>query len=245
MRLMRCGALSAREENSLVFNSSIYDAHLACGLFAAWKQCGKCEKRAMLQELLLQLAPLVDIVAASELNPNLGDGTIDVLKSEALEHVFFTLAQEYIPSRIAENPRTFTGYFWTMIRIGLIRSLHRTCDPQVFDFYLVCSDPPCGRLCKHEDVETRVHIRQFYDLVLHTAINDIRFEGKERRACIYIGKCLVGVFDLHPLSARFRYKLPKSKVVFLIQYMEHLLRRTAYELRQLDVSEDTRAANTA
>lgn len=215
---------------------AIYDSHLACSIFAAWKNgASVCDKKMLLQELLLQLAPLVNVIAIAEMNPALGEANIEVIKMEALEYVFFTLTQEYVPVHISCDHRTFTGYFWTMIKRGMIKSFHRTCDAQVFDYSQICSEhPPAGRVPRHEDAEIRLYIDQFHKLVLETAINDIRFEGKEKKACIFIGKCLLGLLDLHPLSARFRYNLPKQRALFLVQYMEHLLKRTAYTVKQID-----------
>jgi hypothetical protein len=213
---------------------AIYDSHLACSLFAAWKQ-DTSDKEAVFQELLLQLAPLVTIVSRSVINPAVGDANIEVLKMEAWEYVFFTLTQEYVPSHIAGDHRTFTGYFWTMIKIALIKSFHRTCDPQVFDFSLVCEEsPPAGRVTRHEDTEILLYLDQFNNLVLSTATHDIRFQGKEKEACVFIGKCLLGLIDLHPLSARFRYSINKSRATFLVQYMQHLLKQTAYKVKQID-----------
>lgn len=214
--------------------NALYDSHLACSLFAAWKN-GVSDKQAILQELLLQLAPLVTIVTRYEINPTINEIDIEVLKMEALEYVFFALTQEYIPPHIKEDHQTFTRYFWTMIKIALIHSFHRTCDAQVFDFSLVCAEhPPAGRVTQHEDVEIRLYIGQFHKLVLTTAINDIRFHGKEKKACIFIGKCLLGLLDLHPQSARFRYGITKPRAQFLVQYMEHLLKRAAYAVKQID-----------
>ena len=177
----------------------------------------------------------MQVVSIAELNPVLGEANIDVIKMEALEYVFFTLTEEYVPSHISRHHRTFTGYFWTVIKRGIVKSFHRTCDAQVFDFSLVCSEhPPAGRVTNHDDAEIRLYIDQFHDLVIQTATNDIRFHGKEKQACIFIGKCLLGLLDFHPLSARFRYGIPKTRALFLVQYMEHLLKRTAYAVKQID-----------
>ena len=75
---------------------------------------------------------------------------------------------------------------------------------------------------------------QFNKLVLSTASNDVRFDGTEKEACVYIGKSLLGLIDLNPMSARFRFKLSKSRTRFLITYMEHLLATTSDEVRRID-----------
>lgn len=219
-----------------------YDSHLACSLFRAYKDtyrngASSEEKNLIIQELMFQLAPLVTIVTTYEINPTIGDVNIDVLRLEALEYVFETLVLKYVPDHVATNHKTFTGYFWTMVKWGLLAAYRRNCTSQVFDFTLPATPPPSGRVTNHDDSEIRVYLNQFYDLVLATAINDIRFRGKERDACIFIGKCLLGMLKFSPTSARLRYKLSQARTEFLCQYMEHLLRYTMEEVKEIDDAE--------
>jgi hypothetical protein len=78
--------------------------------------------------------------------------------------------------------------------------------------------------------------------VLNTAISDIRFGGKERLACILIGKCLLGLSDLNPMAARVYFKLSKERTAFLINYMDHLIKRASYSVRRIEQDEATRYA---
>lgn len=215
--------------------NTLYDSFLACCVYESWREApeGK-SKEVLLSELLMQLAPLATIVAIDTCNPNIGDENIYILKSEALEYVFFVLKQEYIPEYITRNTGTFTGYFWTTIKRGIIKSYHASYEDSVFDYAEAGTTPPTARLDRHEDADIRLYMNKFYRLVLSAAINDIRFVGNERKACVFMCKCILGLLEFHPLSARVRYKIPKSRAMFLLQYTEHVIKQAMITVEQID-----------
>lgn len=216
----------------------LYDPFLSCNLLSAYKNgVSEDDKKELLCELVYQLAPLVGKVAMVEMNFNLGQHTLDVLKLEALEYVFFTLKNDYIPRHIWEDDYTFTRYFWTIIKRGLNQSYEKNVVPSVFDFWHMGYDQPhTGRVPSHDDAEIALYLNQFYKTVLRVAVRDIRFVGVEKKACIYIGQCLFGLRKYHPMSARFKFNLHKDRTMFLVQYMEHLLKVTANEIKRIDDS---------
>jgi len=218
-----------------VFEST-YDPEISCCLLAAYKNgATPPEKEELLTGLIDQLAPLVRVVTATEMNPTIGEHTLDVIKLEALEYVFFFLSDEYIPPHVYQDSTVFTRYFWTVIKRGVLASYSRTYPHLVYDFLNMGHETPqAGRLKTHNDTETAIYMNQFYKVVLRVAVRDIRFDGKEKKACIYIGRCLLGLLSYHPLSARFRFKIPKERTMFLVQYMEHLLKATAHEIKRVD-----------
>lgn len=220
-----------------VFEGSYDPCFSSCLLYAYKNGATKEQKKELLSQLVYQLAPLVSKVASIELNFNIGQKSLDVLKLEALEYLFFVLTEEYIPSHVVDDENTFTRYFWTIIKRGLQSSYNKNYVPAVFDFANIGHEEPYkGRVRTHEDVEIQIYLNQFYKSVLRIAVRDIRFEGKEKKACIYIGRCLLGLLKYHPLSARFKYKINKERALFLVQYMEHLLKVTAHEVKRIDES---------
>lgn len=220
-----------------------YDDYLACALCGTYRNgVSKEHKPAVLDELIRQLAPLVGIVFRFEIDPTLCYDDYAILKAEALESLYFLITESCaaIPT---DSPRVFTAYMWTTIKRSMMTSIRGT-QSQIFDVWLMCHDternPNTGHIDRHEDAEIRLYLDQFHDLVLSTAINDIRFTGKEREACILIGKCLLGLSDLHPMAARVYYKLSKNRASFLVSYMEHLLKQASYSIRQIERNEVTR-----
>lgn len=220
--------------------SGEYDADFACLLFQLFRNgATPAEKTELLDALINQLAPLVNTVSATMYTPDLGSHNINVFMLEALEHVYMSLVSEtkYIPEHVEQNSKSFTRYFWSMIRFSMDDSYRRNYSPRVFDYVgKGYEEPLSGRLKNHGDSEIKLYTDQFYKKVLKIAVNDVRFVGKEKKACILIGKCLLGLKDMHPQAVRFKYGIAKERTMFLVQYMEHLLRVATKELRRVDES---------
>jgi len=231
------GSQSVPEESTLDCFDETYDPDLSCLLFHALTNGTKeKDKPEVLNELVHQMAPLVKLVASVELNPNLGGHSTDVIKLEALEYLYFMLISDaYVPPHISQNSWIFTRYFWTIIKRGLQSGYRKNYDQPVFDCIEYGREEPIyGRVPTHSDTETRIYLTQFYRTVLQTCIDDIRFTGVEKKACIYIGMCLIGLINFHPHSARFRYGLKYARARFLTDYMEHLIKATIYEVRRIE-----------
>lgn len=237
MKQTRSGSQNVPEESFLGYFDGDWDPDLSCILFHSLTNGTKEEdKEGVLHELIHQMAPLVQLVATVEINPGLGGHNIDVVKLEALEYLYFMLlSKSSVPPHVSLNSWTFTRYFWTVIKRGMHASIRKNYDQPVFDPILCgLEEPIYGRVLKHDDIEHRLYLDQFYKTVLKVCAEDIRFKGVERRACIYIGMCIVGLLDFEPMSAKYRFGLNNIRTKFLVSYMEHLVKATVREVRRVD-----------
>jgi hypothetical protein len=55
-------------------------------------------------------------------------------------------------------------------------------------------------------------------------VADIRFEGDEYRACVFIVSCMLGFVNLSPGNVKYRYKMTAKRVSFFITYVNYLVR---------------------
>ena len=237
MKQTHYGSQNAQDKSFLGYFDGAWDPDMACSLFHAFTNGIKKEDReGVLNELLYQMAPLVQLVASIEVNPSLGGHSIDVVKLEALEYLYFMLISDsFVPPHVSQNSWTFTRYFWTVIRRGLNKSIHSNYDQPVFDpIFCGLEEPLYGRVLKHDDIEHRMYLDQFYKTVLKVCAKDIRFRGIEKKACIYIGMCIVGLLDFQPMSAKYRFGLKNKRTKFLVAYMEHMIKVTVREIRRVD-----------
>jgi len=204
-----------------------YDPYLAFSLCSAYRES---KDKEVLEILLKQLVPLIDMVLKSEVRSLVHSEDSEMLKCDALVKVYEVISAFDIPS---ESPSGFTSFLYTVIHRSFIDSLRRS-KSKVFDIGSISLVPTSGRLRSHKDVEDSIYINQFILLVQSLLEQDIRYTGKERSACVYMSQCMLGINHNDPMSAQHIFRLSKHRCKYLAQYIQILLRSISCWLRELD-----------
>lgn len=219
-----------------------YDPDLACALADAYFNGA----HDVLNELLNQLVPLIDRVAfVEQIGFSIGEANLEVLKADALEWVFVQFNNaELIPTH---DPWVFSRYLWTMIKNAMLKSLEED-SPDVFEYAQLVGAPEdgCiyGRVLQHSDVDNHVAATQLREAALRILSADIRFDGRERKACMFMATCMLGMVDASPGYAKFRYRISPSRFVFLESYTVHLLQVALETAREIDATNREQSAGT-
>lgn len=206
-----------------------YDSALACGLGESYQNGNKGD-RSLMQELLLQVAPLVGIVSKSTIGSATLNENIDVLRSDALTSCFFLFEAGEVPTGTS---KVFTYFLYTKIRWSFVDSIRRNRE-QVFDLWKISEEPTTVVGRTYSDVESEIYIEQVKRMVKSILDHDIRHTGKDKEACKYIAMCLLGFFTHDPMSAQFRFRLSRHRTKQLVQYTQILVKSTSYAVRDLD-----------
>jgi hypothetical protein len=183
-----------------------------------------------MEELILQIGTLVDVVCSLDIGPSVGQCNHSTLKSDAIQLVYFKLIEGKISTR---NSRAFMNYLWVLIRNSMIKSI-RELNPQRFDSWVSNNDPTAGAVDSHLGAEARMYAHQLRAHAFNVFKADIRFSGNERKACIFIAECLLGLRKLDTKAARFRFKITEGRTTFLTNYVKYLIKNSADAVRQID-----------
>jgi hypothetical protein len=207
-----------------------YDSYLALSLYSAYSNGSRT--RDVLNELLLQVGPLVAIVSKAEIGPNsIGEGNLDALRVEALERVYEVFEDLIIDT---DDPREFTAYLWTTIRRAMLRSIAH--DSKLWDFASSETEvEDYGLPCEEINLaETRLYLSSFYELVYSVFKSDLRLLNNEREASLYFARCALSGNPPSANSLRFRFKLPRAKARFVASYSRCALKSAEHLVRQID-----------
>lgn len=205
-----------------------YDSFLALSLCEYHN--GHKGDRELLNELLLQTAPLVGIVTKVEIGRSTLDEDIEVLQGEALEACYWLFESGEVPT---VTSKAFTNFLYTKIRWSLIDSIRRSRE-QIFDYWKISEEPGSKYGKTYEELESEIYIEQVKKIVRSILDHDIRHTGKDKEACKYIALCLLGFLNHDPMSAQFRFKLSRARTSQLIQYTQILVKTTSYAVRDMD-----------
>ena len=213
--------------NKLFDNKEMpFDRDLSLDLY---KMYLSTNREDVLEELLLQIIPLINIVCKLDIDYTVGECNLPMLKTEAIEHIFFKLREARFP---VDNPRTFMNYLWVMIRNAMVQAIRDNLSSKPFQSWVYV--PPTGRIEDFDDAEARLYASQLRYHMFNIFKADIRFVGNERDACIFMAECMLGFRKLDPMTARFRFRLSRPRVNFLYQYVRYLLKNAAHAVRQID-----------
>lgn len=209
-----------------------YDAFLASQLCASYQNGSP--SREVLNELLAQVGPLINIVLRSEFVGslyNIGETNVDELRSDALVKLWTVFTEKEIET---DNPHRFTAYLWTTIR-NSIHDTFRFSATHEFDYFYIARDEPMSaRLDTHDDADRRVYLKQYNKLLIHSFRADCRFEGKEYSACCWMADQIVYGTNKSLIAAKMLYKLTTKQLQFLINYTKVTVKTIARDLKQID-----------
>jgi hypothetical protein len=192
------------------------------------------EVEIILRELTNQIGSLINIIFRMEVSGSVSAEEFDgrSAMTDTLEHVYELLvkSRDKFPT---DNERLLTRYLWVTIKRELIWSIGRYYS-QEFEFWKVCSEPPSSKMTSYKNAEDNLYMFQLRRAIYRLFKADVRFNGKEKDACLFMASCMLGFRNFDPSSARLRYTLQRNKAAFLLQYTRYLLQSSYYAVRQID-----------
>lgn len=205
-----------------------YDSYLCYALYVEYCYSG-CKKTV--EELCRQICGLIGLVARCYyIESTVCESDAYVIKSEALEHIYSVFYYHLAP---LENEKVFRVFMWRTAYNAIVDSVRKSIRPPI-DYYVVCSEPFTGQLDSHDDAEIRIYVEQVRRVVLEVVRSQIRFDGAEKKACIFIAKSLLGFIKISPSAATGMFRLKKNKLKFLEQYVQILIRRATMMVREIE-----------
>lgn len=202
-----------------------YDAVITCEVGQIYKDNPTRENHDL---LLRQLAPLVTIV--SKQLPRSTGVDDDFRRSDAFADLYRVTVNCNFPT---SSPKVFTFFFFTTVKRSLINSFYRD-KSRAFDFEGACVDPLPQRFKTYEDVDRRLHAVQLRRLILEVVLEEIRFTGREAKACEFITRCILGYINKDPKTVKGRFRISQDKSDKLINYVKVKIKSVTYYLRELD-----------
>ena len=207
-----------------------YDPVLSCALADEYQNGCKGD-RELLQELLLQVAPLVGIVASTEIKQDrLVGESLEGLKCDALTKLFEEFEDGGVPT---DCVRSFTSFLYTSIKRAMIDTIRRSAEKVIEPDELLL-ESFSGRVPGHREVEARIHLRQLTDLIKSLVENDCRFVGPEKDACCYMALCELGYMSADPMAAQYKFSLTRRRTKALLKYTRVLVKTSLYYYKDLD-----------
>lgn len=204
-----------------------YDAHFCCCLADEYQNGCKGD-RELLDELLLQIAPLVGMVVKIEIGNQITGSTKDAVCCDALEKAYRLFEDGGVPT---ESVRTFTSFMYTSLKRAMIDSL-RESNTEIFDYAYHCAEPPMGELPTYRTVESKMQLEQVKDIVRAIFEHDCRYIGNDLCACKFMALCELGIVTADPMAAQYRFRLTRAKTKVLYQYTRVLVKTSLYAIKQ-------------
>jgi hypothetical protein len=229
---MHCGAQNryAKKFNKESKVASQFDGYYESeAAFAAYQEYLKTDNQALLNKILKLLSPLVGIVYKISIR-NCVEFDPEVIQCDALQKVYFALLGKGLP---LESTKKFTSFLHTVIYRSMIDSM-RMCKQQTFDYYRAGFNPLSEMYIDGmKDTENKIALTQLRAQIKDLASKDIRFNGNERNACLYMIGCMLGYVNADPSSAQFRYRLTKVGTQKLLQHANILMKSIVYTIKEV------------
>jgi hypothetical protein len=184
----------------------------------------KDRDNGVLNDLLTNIAPLVNLVAIGfSCNQ---DCDIDLISVEALEHIYFLLISDKVDEIPMDTYNHLSTFLWIVIKRSFIDSLRRNrlIDTSSLESPLKSNEYTYSRSLSYKNFDLRLYMEDFNSMLFYMVVADIRFEGDEYRACVFIVSCMLGFVNLSPGNVKYRYKMTTKKVSFFTTYINYLVR---------------------
>ena len=209
-----------------------YDAFLCCSLADEYLN-GSSDDDELLNELMVQLAPLVGLVARSRISTEVPVESRDAVCVDAWQKAYeLCKAGAVIPT---DSVDSFTSFMKTTLYRAMIDSM-RVSKVEVFDYGSVCIEPEYAQLPTHRQVEARIQLQQVRSIIKAVFDQDCKYVGTEGKACRFMARCLIGLVEQDPMSAQHRFKLTRARTKALLEYSRILVKSTVYSLKSSDES---------
>jgi len=214
-----------------------YDSALSCAVAEEYFISGD---PSALDTLIPLVAPLINVVLKSYITEHTLNEDPAVLRSDTLSDVFDLLIGKSVPTT---NPKAFTYFLMTRIRWSIHDSIRRS-RGQVFDYWKISEDPVslsnyADRA--HQSTEWKIYADQAKSIIKSIIDEDIRFSGKDKKACQYAALCILGLSAQDPLSIQFRFKLTRVRAEMLVQYTKILVKSSTYFFYEIELNETSRS----
>lgn len=207
-------------------NRDVYDQYLAYDMYRVYLDT---DDVGMLEELLCQMGSLVRKVYKS-VPPYSGD--VDTVFANTIADILRRIRSKEIQLR---GPEAFSWYMQVYIKFLIYRHINSVEDDRErhFNLWERCAVPPSGRLPNCEDVENRLYYYQVRNVILSVFEADVRFIGKEKKACVLIASHLLGFKGPVPGAVEYKYGIDRKRIPFLIRYSKVLLRQIMMDQSRL------------
>jgi len=201
--------------------SGNYDKELIYGFYLQYLEDKSNET---LDCLLRYIAPLINLSAMSFLKKH--DCEIDVISNEALEHLYFLFISDKLEDVPRDNPNHLSTFLWRVVNRSFVDSLRRNklIDQSSIEVLHNNYVFVVSRSITHNDVEIRLYLDNLKNMLFYMVRSDIRFIKLEYEACVFITSCILGLVNLSPRNAQYRYNLSSKKLSFFIDYINYLIR---------------------
>jgi hypothetical protein len=224
---MRYGVRKSYEGISMrtVFDGS-FDRQLT---FCLYKSYMSSKSQAVLNELLKQIAPLINQVARKKISDKCLDEDPFVLKGDALSKIFTLLKSGKV---ITDNAIELDSCLRSVTYNSFMDSIKgmKSDLPDSYEIEV--------RLC-HSQVETikrvdqRLTARKLVEYIYRLVIAEIRFSGSEELACRFITACKLGVTRKDYNIAEKVYGIGRNKFKRLDKYTDIIIKSVAYDAKEL------------
>lgn len=193
-----------------------------------------CQGQAFPDELARQLASLVARVFHTDFTPahRIDADDAAAMQSDALEQLYTAVRDR---KSQACDSAGFQSYLWVIARNSMLYTM-RTLRSSEFDLWEGCAEPDVGRIPLQSDSEQQIYLKELCTLALSAFKLDVRFQGREAKACVFIAACFLGLNEFDPMAAQARYRLTIEKTRFLIHYTRCVLQRSIYVVREIDAN---------
>ena len=183
----------------------------------------------VLNDILLQLSPLVNTVVVVEIGDNVMGTTKEELKVDALSRLYEILFNGWYP---LNHPQVFKNFMYRAAHRTMIDHLRKSM-PQVFNCWKKCTQP-YPEPSRPDDANYHIYAAQIRKMILELFESEIRFKGKDREACIFMARCLLGFARSNPLIARAKYTLTTRRCEYLLGYVRLMIKRISYWFKEFD-----------
>lgn len=197
----------------------------------------KNKDEKLLNEILCKLAPLVSIVCLNEININdIFYESVDGLKCDSLHKLYELLNSDNRYLIPLKSHRVFTAYMRSSIKRSMIdafryylrehKNIEKLSIVDLFDF--------SNRFMDYHEVDYYNYFKHRNEILLSIVRNDCRY--KESEVCEYIAKCLLEK-SVSPMTAKFKFKIPRKRVKLLHDYVKVLLESAIYYFKSIEKKE--------
>lgn len=197
--------------------------------FYLYKEYQDYSDRDILNELLIQLRPLVGQVYKRYIHGKVLVEEPRVLKNDALSRLFELFSNKSI---FSEDPTQFDVFLRRVIYRTFIDSIRRArfsirdCDAQ-----------DIASMQSHFDsikaVENKLVSAKIVSIIYRFVESDIRFDGTDHTVCKFIALCKLGVISQNPEAAIYRFRIGKNKFDVLSKYVGVLIKIASYDVEKL------------
>jgi len=210
--------------------NQLYDEDLAFAMYLEYEEGDD----SILNDLIIQLCPLIRKVSNLEIGSNHGNN-LSIVEGEALVKIYELVASRSIPTT---HPKVFSRYIFTSA-LRKMRDIFKELQPQVLDFRNGCARVPGCTIPGFGDKDNEIYEDQAHKVVREMVTGKIRFIGNERSACLDILDSVLGYSRTDPMIVKGRYKLCNKAARYFERYIRILVKAAFIEVDDRECREST------